>query len=342
MVYRNKHYSETYLTENFLDSVLILADIALSFDDQLAEAYIIKGQYFRSHNQKEQVLKEFDKAIKFNPIEYVAYWAKGSLYYLDDNVKTIDNYHKAASLHRGSFLPRIYRGLSYAYLNASFKKVSYHYVEEALKLDNDSAEYYFALVMIEHGISNYENTIEFGEKLCNIDSTHYYNYWTIFLIGYSHMVLGQVEESLKYLKKSEKILKSRDMIVGLVLSRLGHAHSVNGFKEEAKHYLNAGIERINKTLELQQHGQSREIDAYYNLAASYAAMGDKGKAYEYLRRLNQFERMSLWVTGNIKDDPMFESIRDQPEFQQILTDLDAKYQAEHERVRQWLEENDML
>jgi len=27
---------------------------------------------------------------------------------------------------------------------------------------------------------------------------------------------------------------------------------------------------------------------------------------------------------------------------QIVRDVEAKYQAEHERVRQWLEENDML
>jgi molybdopterin converting factor small subunit len=37
-----------------------------------------------------------------------------------------------------------------------------------------------------------------------------------------------------------------------------------------------------------------------------------------------------------------ENIRDEPEFQQIVRDVEAKYEAEHERVRQWLEENDML
>jgi len=40
--------------------------------------------------------------------------------------------------------------------------------------------------------------------------------------------------------------------------------------------------------------------------------------------------------------PIFNSIRDEPEFQQIARDVEAKYQAEHERVRKWLEENDML
>ena len=44
----------------------------------------------------------------------------------------------------------------------------------------------------------------------------------------------------------------------------------------------------------------------------------------------------------VKTDPLFDSIRGEPEFQQIVPDVEAKYQAEHERVRQWLEENDML
>ena len=44
----------------------------------------------------------------------------------------------------------------------------------------------------------------------------------------------------------------------------------------------------------------------------------------------------------VKTDPLFDSIRGEPEFQQIARDVEAKYQAEHERVRKWLEENDML
>jgi hypothetical protein len=39
---------------------------------------------------------------------------------------------------------------------------------------------------------------------------------------------------------------------------------------------------------------------------------------------------------------LLNSIRDEPEFQQIVHDIEAKYKAEHERVRLWLEENDMV
>jgi TolB-like protein/AraC-like DNA-binding protein len=45
-VYLAKYYWQTFLTKNFLDSVLILTNIALSYDDQLSEAYTIKGVYY--------------------------------------------------------------------------------------------------------------------------------------------------------------------------------------------------------------------------------------------------------------------------------------------------------
>ena len=52
--------------------------------------------------------------------------------------------------------------------------------------------------------------------------------------------------------------------------------------------------------------------------------------------------MGLPMVTWIKTDPLFNNIRNEPEFQQIVKDVEAKYQAEHDRVRQWLEENDML
>jgi hypothetical protein len=41
-------------------------------------------------------------------------------------------------------------------------------------------------------------------------------------------------------------------------------------------------------------------------------------------------------------NPFFDSIRNEPEFQKIVKDVEAKYQAEHERVRKWLEEQGKL
>jgi hypothetical protein len=52
--------------------------------------------------------------------------------------------------------------------------------------------------------------------------------------------------------------------------------------------------------------------------------------------------VTLSSATDIKTNPLFNNIRNEPEFQQIVRDMETKYQAEHERVRKWLEEQGML
>ena len=85
-----------------------------------------------------------------------------------------------------------------------------------------------------------------------------------------------------------------------------------------------------------------KLYTYYDLAGVYAFTGDKDKAYKYLKIFNQGQIFPLWMVTLIKKDPLFNSIRNEPEFQQIVRDVEAKYQAEHERVRKWLEEQGKL
>ena len=62
------------------------------------------------------------------------------------------------------------------------------------------------------------------------------------------------------------------------------------------------------------------------------------KIYNY----NQGQRTNPWIRRFIKLDPLFDSIRNETEFQNIVKDMDARYQAEHERLGKWLEEQGML
>ena len=91
--------------------------------------------------------------------------------------------------------------------------------------------------------------------------------------------------------------------------------------------------------------KKHQPDLVINTAAYTAvdkAESEKDKAYENLRIYSQIPVPHLRLILRIERDPLFDSIRDEPEFQQIVKDVEAKYQAENERVRQWLEENNML
>jgi len=122
------------------------------------------------------------------------------------------------------------------------------------------------------------------------------------------------------------------------MHRIGFAYWQNGYKVEAEHYFNEQLNYCNKQIELKRVS----FYTYYNLAGVYAFRGEKNKAYENLRIFNQIQLAYLWRAKYIITDPLFSSIRNEPEFQQIAKNIEAKYQAEHERVRKWLEEQDKL
>ncbi len=123
------------------------------------------------------------------------------------------------------------------------------------------------------------------------------------------------------------------------MTQIGYAYWQNGFKKEAEYYFNEHINYCNMMNELGRIASTQRFLTYYVLARIFAFKGEKDKAYENLKIFNQRKVMYTWMATGIKNDPLFNSIRDEPEFQQIVREIEAKYQAEHERVRQWLEEN---
>ena len=82
--------------------------------------------------------------------------------------------------------------------------------------------------------------------------------------------------------------------------------------------------------------------AYYDIAAVYAFRGDNKKAIQYLEKFNDKYSFPLWCVNLIKNDPLFDSMRNESRFQAIVKDVEAKYQAEHDRVGKWLTEQGML
>jgi tetratricopeptide (TPR) repeat protein len=331
-VYWDKHYWETILSEDFMDSVLILCNIGLSYDDQLSEVYTIKGNYYNETGKTEQAIKEFDKAVKFNPNDWMAYRGRGIVYENFDLIKSIENYQKAISLNHGSQLPALLRSIGAVYLNAGFIEKAKNYNQEAFELDEDSLRYYWIAFGDENILLNYAKAIEFLQKIYLLNSSDIDIYYRL---GEDYMFLGQHEESLKYFKKwlerSETL--SDETLFGT--HRVGWAYWQNGYKKEAEYYFNELIKYCDR---LKKMGRYDPFRPTYDLAAVYAFMGDREKAYENLRLWAKMPSCQLWWLLYLKNDPLFDSIRNEPEFQQIVRDYESKYQAEHERVRKWLEE----
>jgi TolB-like protein/Tfp pilus assembly protein PilF len=338
-VYWDKNFFKDYLSKNFQDSTVILCDHALTFDHQLSDAYTLKGFYYSENGKSDQAIEEFDKAIKFNPNDWMAYLGKSRIYLRMDFVNNIKNLKKAISINRGPELPNLLEELGGVYFgDAGFTEKAKQYYQDKLKLDGDSAAYYNLLAWDEFWRTDFNKSIELGLKVYAIDST---NDQTLQLLGINYAWLGRYKESLKYYNKWLERLKTHGELslyspfssnLFNNMHRIGYSYWQNGHKKEAEYYFNEQINYCNKIIDLKRL-YAQTLYPYYDLAGVYAFRGDKIKAYANLRIFNQRKTESLWMVMLIKTDPLFNSIRNEPEFQQIARDVEAKYQAGHERLR---------
>jgi tetratricopeptide (TPR) repeat protein len=267
----------------------------------------------------------------------MAYYSRGQVYNNYDNVKSIENLLKAKSLNHGSQLPGILRYIGSVYLQSGFLEKSKYCAEEALKLDKDSLEYYENLAYDELASGNFEKSIELYMR-CALDSSNTYIYWSL---GIDYMFLDKYEEALKYFKEWLKRSKSLSDQYLFGMHRLGWAYWQKGNKREAEYYFNELIKYCDKVRKMGRVSVD-PLRPAYDLAATYSILGDRKKAYENLKLWSRIPNCPMWWLTYLKNDPLFNKIKDEPEFQQIVKDVEAKYQAEHERVRKWLEDQGML
>lgn len=332
-IYWRKNYHKEFLTENFLDSVLFLAEKALSYDDQLPDVFYIRGTYYGEKGDMEQALQDFDEALDLNPNYWLAYYGKSI--YVNDYIIALKNLLEAASLHPGSGLSDIFEKISFRLSETGFGELAKSYSVETIKLKQDSTSYYFWLWMYEF---DHKKCMPFYEKRYSMDST---DITAIEFLSEYFELTGQFKENLSFKKKLvyRYSVESRKSINNM--QRVGYAYSKNGLNSWAAYYFNKQTAYCHDAIRLGlPYGNSL---AYYDLAGVYAYKGNKIKAYENLKIFNQRSgRYFLWIVRYIKIDPLFNSIRNEPEFQNIVKELDAKYNAEHERVGKWLKEQGLL
>jgi TolB-like protein/class 3 adenylate cyclase len=337
MAYWEKHFWENYFEPTLLDSVLVLVNKALSFDDRLDEAYFVRGRYYgQKPDSMNAAMNDMNMALELNPnyAEVYRYKSRVSAWAFEDYVNAIKNGQKAVNLDHGPQFPQSLTNLANFYAQSGFLEMGKEYYEKALLLDNDSINYYQNMSLL-YFFSNedLQGTYNYALSGYRLDSTNMLS--VMYLLWYSSF-LGMAEEANYYALKLIEIFNSTNARIPGIWHRIGYAFFLVNNPEQAEYYFNEQIEWSEKSIKLSRQF-AQTYGAHYDLACVMSFKGETEKAIDLLKELNKRSFMPRWWITQFKYDPLLDPIRDDARFQKILDEIQIKYQKEHDRVKYWME-----
>jgi tetratricopeptide (TPR) repeat protein len=157
----------------------------------------------------------------------------------------------------------------------------------------------------------------------------------LYGMGSVYMEQGRFEESFTFMESFRDSLLARNTFNPFRTMILGFIYQKCGKTELARELFDEQVVYCNRMF-------SRDPNTHGTMAIIYAQTGNEKMAMDHLRSLNKMPRCDVYAVRNLEEDLFFTAIQDDPEFRQIRTEVNLKFQAEHERVARWLRENEIL
>jgi hypothetical protein len=115
----------------------------------------------------------------------------------------------------------------------------------------------------------------------------------------------------------------------------GYIYIVRGLKKEADWNFKGTIELCNERIKFNNPFAQNKM-AYGLLSAIYSMQGLKEKSLEYFKVMSSLKTVPVLVIIQIKVLPIYDFIRAEPEFIEMLQKMEKAYLSEHEKVKKIL------
>jgi tetratricopeptide (TPR) repeat protein len=335
-IYVNKlpYYKNIYLADRYLDTGKIYLIKALHFDEKKIEA----ASYLRQYYIRKGMLNEADKLLPVteNRVKNYGYY-EGKLtefYELNDMYHAAEAYLKCMETKPSDMPARNYmtNRAFYNYLYSGFPIRARVLNDENFKSVRDTFPYLIRKAdwEITYGSKDSALAICYQLQKNNQSSLNYLYYRVLFYnLNREH---AKALETMRMLE--EKLLLVSGSIPPM-FKIFGYTYLKNGMKEKADYHFKGSIKLIEDEIKLNS-ANARTYDSHFNLARIYAILNDKQKSLQYLERIKESRSVPLNFIKDLKNDPMFDNVRSEPEFQKITRELEKKYLEEHEKIKKLL------
>lgn len=325
-----------------LDTVMLLANRALHFNDKNADAYSLLGNiYLWNLSMFDEAENAFKKAIESNPGDHRGYDGLGDLYWLKGDYE-LQIKNKLKALQRLKRTSRSYDltfYLSYQLYALAFFTEGLKLSEELINEYGDSTMFYLGQEAENMNSGNYKAAYEYSLKRGGKNNIA--DWWCtaniLLRLRDFKGALSIVDSLDKYGGPNIQLFKKDGKIIPW--HYVGYTYHKNGLKEKADFHFKGVIKEQQKIIN-ENTGKSRGY-AYYTLVLTYSAMGDKAKAIETMKKMLEHKDeipISPVTMLEFRNHPMCDAIQGTTEHQEILRIAEENFQPVNKKIEEHLRE----
>ncbi|HMV08748.1 MAG TPA: helix-turn-helix domain-containing protein [Cyclobacteriaceae bacterium] len=320
-----------------IDALGNYADKALLYDPKLAESLTAKAMFFIQKKQYSEALPYLEKGLKYSPNSTQVLNLLTDFYfmYLPNTGKYLEYALKGLRLDAsGDSVSK-----SYTYLRLGNALAQTGFIDQSLIYLGKSIAYNsknpftphlraFVVYAKDRNLGKVKQSLiqEFRKDTTRFDILqdigkvcYYLKEYDSSYVYYKRFV--RMRETLKL-----DVYRHENMMIALAYEKAGETERAKAFMDDYRQYLES------------------DQTAYKDLGwcAYYDYKGDTGKAMERLRRFSKQDNIQYWIILFMRQQPMPGSISKLPECKKLMDEIEAKFWANHEKLKVTLEDKGLL
>lgn len=333
------YYLEAFQAEKQYTTLINdYADKALLYDSKSAPSLIAKALYYMNNSEYQEALPYFEKALEYNPNSAFVIQLLSEFYtsYMPDTEKYLEYALKGIQLdiasHDSITASYIYLHLSNAFIQSGFVEEAEKHINKSLAYspENIFSEYVKAYILYAKNedlaqtkellLATYAKDTTRLDVLQEVAKIYYYQ--------------RDFEDAYNYYKKFTDIKETQQLdIYPSEDAKIAVVFANVGLKAESDRYFDSYLNYANN---------DKSIYKNLSLAMYYAYKGDTEKTLEQMKLFAQQDNYMYWTLLFLKIDPLIDLVKDNPEFQQLLQEIETKFWQDHERIKGSLEKKGLL
>jgi len=316
------------------------ADIANRIDPRLDLSLIAKAAYYMNEKEYELAINFLKDALSYNPNSYAATLYLCNIYDIVDEsekfikyaLKVVETDFPEIDLNYDRELGKemIYNQLGAEYRARGFFNKALMYHNMAIETNPEYLPSINQKSQVICDLGNYQESIDLLLDLTSKDSTTLgYPF-----LGLSYYLIRDYQNAnITFKKWFELTENSAEDYQGIASGRLAVIFKETGQPEKAQMQIENYRDRAESSGTLRNKS--------YRLTGYYSFIGDTAKALEHLKIMSQYNQQYFKIRL-LRDAPLYDNIRELPDFQELITKMQTRWQERRDSIRVVFEKKGLL